>query len=194
MLTFPYTASADSPSEGMTLTTAFPVEIVESRTGVEQRRALSIYPRHSVEIRWSRDMNAASRVDAIWDFYRQTRGRLLPFVYFDFDSARVWTRAYVGLGTGSQTVFDLPSKSATSVTVYVDGVATAGTFAEGAGNNGRDRFTFGTAPASGAVIEASFTGRRAFTMRFADEALSYSAFSNLLYEIGMTLVEVRGES
>lgn len=194
MLTFPIVDLADSPAEGKTLSTDYPTDIVESRSGIEQRNGLSVLPRYRVELRWAQGEDSLTRVNALWGFFRQTRGPLLPFVYFDFDAARVWTRVYVGLGTGAQTAFDLPSKSATSVTVNVAGVATAGTFAAGLGTNGRDRFTFGAAPALNAVIDVSFTGRIAVPMRFDHEDLSYEQFSVLLYAVGLRLRSVKGES
>lgn len=199
MLTFPYTAMSDAPAEGSTVEASYPVEIVESRSGIEQRRALSAFPRHKVRVKWERDMNAATRVNTLWDFYRQTRGALLPFVYFDFDDARTWTEVYVGTGNGSALVFDLPMLNGSSVTVKVNGTTktptTHYTIAAGAGANGRDKLTFtaGNAPASGALVTVTFTGRRSFAMRIASEALSYSVMSALIYSTGLEMVEVKGE-
>lgn len=195
MLTFPIVSLSDSPAEGKTVDTEYPTEINESRTpGIEQRNGLSVLPRFRVELRWDKGEDALARVNALWDFWRQTRGPLLPFAYFDFDAVRVWTRIYVGLGTGAQTVFDLPSKDATSVTVYVAGTPTAGTFAAGAGSNGGDRFTFGAAPALNAVIDVSFTGRIKIPMRFDHQNLTYAQFSVQLYEVGLRLISVKGET
>ena len=194
MLTFPYIEFADAPAEGAPVAGDYPTDIAESENGIEQRRGRSVYPRHTLAIRYERDMNAATRLNTLWDFYRQPRGPLLPFVYFDFDNARVWTRARVGLGVTAQTVFTLPSRDAASVTMYVNGVAATGTFLARGGSNGRDEFTFATDPAENAVIEMTFTGRRAFEMRHANAKLTYKLFSGLLYETGLDLTEVKGES
>lgn len=64
----------------------------------------------------------------------------------------------IGTGNASDVNFDLPTSGVTSSTlvVYVNGVVTAVTLGAGAGTGGRDRITFGAAPANGAVIVANF--------------------------------------
>ena len=203
MQTFPYTDLADAPAEGAEVSCDFPVDIVgegsDTDTGVEQRNALSVFPRHSVTVAWDRDANSEERVNTLWAFYNSTRGPLLPFVYFDFNPGRSWPGLYVGVGNGSALAFDAPVLSWSSAAVSVNGVVkTPGThyaLAPGAGANGRARLTFtaGNAPADKSIVTISFTGRAAFVMRFP-RTFSYRLFSAALYSTGITLREVKGES
>lgn len=203
MLTFPYTDLADAPAEGTEVTCNFPVDIVgeggDTDTGVEQRNALSVFPRHSVTLSWDRDADSEARVNTLWAFYNTARGPLLPFIYYDFNHGRTWPNLYAGTGNGTALTFNAPMLSGSSVTVAVNGVAktlaTHYTLTPGAGANGRVLITFtaGNAPAAGAIVTVSFTGRAGFAMRFP-RTFSYRLFSAALYSTGITLREVKGES
>lgn len=197
LLTFPFTTSADAPQEGIEIADAYNTRITTSQTGYEQRRQLQAFPRAALSaMKWDRSENASTRLDSLWDFYQQCRGALLPFIYFDLGTQRTWGHTFVGVGTGAQSVWDLPSKSATYSAVYVGGASVSNyTVAAGAGSNGRDRITFTSPlPASGKIIQATFTGQRAWVVRFANDRMSYRAFAVNLYEFGLELIEVRGES
>lgn len=197
--TFPLTALADAPTSGTSVSTIFSTEVVTTRSGREQRRALWNYPRHQIAPTWERTANSPALVDTLWAFYCARKGSFSPFVYFDFDPDRTWADAHVGVGDGTTLVFNAPSMSATGVVVKVDGVTktltTHYTFAAGTGLNGRDQITFtaGNAPAVGKAVTVTFKGRRAFMMRFAEDALDYRAFEVSVYSLGLKLFEVRGE-
>ena len=102
------------------LTELKPSGVVFSRQGREQEllRATLIYPRHLV-----------ANFATLYQFHAQMRGRNGRFVFTDFHGWNdspvgiPWYLVYVGIGTGAATAFDLPSKSATSRTLYVNGVA-----------------------------------------------------------------------
>lgn len=197
--TFPYTSEADAPREGWEISPAWSTQIVSGRAGTEQRRQLWTLPRHRITgMSWSNLENASTKLDALYAFYMARKGSLEAFVLFDFDAYRTWTKAYVATGTGALATFDLPAKSGTSYSIYVNGVlqtvTTHYTITAGAGSNGRDRIVFTFNPALGHIIEATFTGQRAFVVRFAEDNMSYRAFSVRLYEVGLSFIEVKGES
>lgn len=198
LTTFPYTSESDGPNEGWEIEPDWSTQIVSARAGTEQRRQLWTLPRHRISgLSWSRQENSSTKLDALYAFYMARKGALEPFVYFDFDQYRTWTKAYVGTGTGALSTYDLPAKSGTSYSIYVNGVLQTVTthyaITAGAGSNGRDRIVFTFNPTLGHIIEATFTGQRAFVVRFAEDKLSYRAFSVRLYEIGISLIEVKGE-
>ena len=83
-----------------------------------------------------------------------------------------WVNAYVAMGNGSTTTFDLPLKGGSAVTMKVAGVTATGTFQAGAGTSGADRFVFSTAPANAALITGDFTGRRRRNVRITNFRLA----------------------
>lgn len=122
--------------------------------------------------------------------HRNVRGRAATFTFFEFQAAQ-WTKLYVGVGDAGTTVFDLPFKSGTSRTYYVAGSVTAGTYSAGTGTDGRDRVTFASPPASGALIEVTATAQRAATCRFASDELAFVRLSNGRAELEVEIQETR---
>lgn len=133
----------------------------------------------------------------VYTLFSNVRGRFGTFTFFDFtghDASPVgaaWVKLYVGVGNGVTTIFDLPMKTATSRTVYVNSVATAVTFNSGAGTDGRDSITFAGAPTSGHLIELTATGRRAVTARFAEDTLHVNRYAAGLVDASVEIVEAR---
>lgn len=137
-----------------------------------------------------------------WAFFQARRGGSGTFTWYDWlghDAVPIgipWVKIYAGIRDGSTTVFDLPSYSASSYTLYSNGSAlTAGgvdwTFGAAAGTDGRDRATLAAAGTAGHVLEFSFRGRRAHTVRFASDELVYEARSGGLVAWGVEIEEVR---
>ncbi len=194
---FPLVDPSDAPAAGGTVTAKFSTTVVTAANGREQRRALWTAPRHEISVAWQKGQDPRTRLNRLYDFYLGRKGNAEAFVYVDFDAGRTWTSIPVGTGTGAKPTFVLPSYLASDRTLKVDGVVSAegptAVFRARADASGRDTFSFGVAPAAGKPIVFSFTGRRAFVVRFADDALSYQAFSARLYSTGVKLVEVFGE-
>ncbi len=143
LATFPWISPADAPRVGFTSGVAFRTEVTTARSGVEKRRIVWPYPRHTLgSLDWSRTENAATKANALYAFFCDRKGKALPFVVFDFDAVRSYVDARVGIATAGQTVFNLPSRNATAVTVKVNGLVRLGTFAALAGANARDQHTF----------------------------------------------------
>lgn len=193
--TFPWVTPSDAPLVGFRSGVSFRTEVTTARSGVEKRRIAWAYPRHLLgNLDWSRMENAATKANALYAFFCARKGRAEAFVIFDFDAARSYTDVRVGIATAAQTVIDLPSRDATSVTVKLNGVTKTGTFAALAGANGGDRFTLDVAATGGEVITASFTGQRKHVVRFDADELNIESLGNLRYG-GLTvpIIEVIGE-
>ena len=118
-------------------------------------------------------------------FFREMKGQLTTFTWTD-PVSRTWgsdsdTSFYVGTGDASTTVFDIPGKTISSYTIYVNGVAkTEGasndyTISADGGTDGRAQVTFTAAPSSGHRIGVIFTGYLALETRFANDAMPWRA-------------------
>lgn len=195
--TFPFLFdnAADLPQSGMGVEVIYATEITTARSGREQRRALWTSPVYGYTLAWERTPDALSKVDTLHAFYCARKGAFEAFIFFDPASWRTYDRVMYGTGNGSQTTFDLPSRNATSRTVYVNDVAQGSgfTFTAGAGANGRDRIVFSSPPALGATLALSFTGQLATAQRFAADSLSWQAFHAQLFSVGIQLRSVKGE-
>ena len=185
--------TTDAPSAGMSLRAGFTTQIVTSKTGREQRRKLVTLPRHVFPLSWDRTENSSARTDTLYAHHIDRGGSFLPFLYFHLDAQPTWAAVAVGTATAAQTVIDLPSRNATALTVYLNGVSKAGTFAALGGSQGRDKYTLSVGATGGEAITATWTGQRLFVVRYASDLLEYSVFEASLHTVGVELLEVLGE-
>lgn len=126
----------------------------------------------------------------LWQFYQARAGAYELFSWFDA-FADVYVDEYVGTGDGSETVFNLPGKSTSSRTVYVDGISQSEgvdyTFGAAGGPDGEDKITFGSPPDAGQYITISFTGILKVRCRFKSDDLKYETFYNTISKLGIEL-------
>jgi len=138
--------------------------------------------------------------NSLLDFFESMKGRDGQFTFFDFVGwssspvGRYWSKLYVGTHDGSTTTWDLPIKSSSSRTLYVNGVAkTSGvdyTFSAGTGIDGRDRVT-GLSGTNGHIIELTATGRRAINASLGEDKLVLVNEDPGLASTGLLIVERR---
>lgn len=170
----------------------FSTRIFTARSGKEQRA-----PNRTVQIRsWIVALDwlpVASRM-TFTTFFEQMQGSTGTFFWFD---RQITSRTdfSVGTGNGSQTVFDLPYKSATATPTFkVAGTPTAGTWVSGGGTGGEDKVTFGVAPSNGAAITSTFVAARPrYQVRFATDTFQeVPQFRNSEdeWQIAYSLIEV----
>ncbi|MBW2024369.1 MAG: DUF2460 domain-containing protein [Deltaproteobacteria bacterium] len=156
--------------------------------GEEQRKRKWLYPRRIITLRF----NGLSQSDirTLWQFYLDRSGSYEAFNWFH-PYSNTYEGEYVGTGDGSTTVFNLPSKSATSRTLYIDGVSqtegTNWTFTSEGGADGADKCEFTTAPNSGQRITFDFSGYLKVRCRFAEDIMSFENFVTTLYRTGLKL-------
>jgi len=180
----------------------FPFEVVSEyktlistfETGAELAHQQWRFPKRSTNLKY--DVLTAAEIKTLWDFYTARKGSLLPFWFFDTYSTDdngnplSYTDEYVGRGDAAATTFDLPGKTTSARTMYLDGIPDAGvTYQSGTGDGGADRVTFTVAPASGKLITVDFTGHIRYKMRFAQDKLTRELFRPRLYKTGIGLVE-----
>lgn len=185
------------PSEGYSSTDEYATIVagpyMSGRTVVGKGRE---YPLYRARLAYAR--MAIADLQPVLTLFHDVRGRYGTFSFFDFtghDASPVgasWVKLYVGVGDGVTTGFDLPMKSSSSRTVYVNGSSTtAFTFSAGGGTDGRDRITFTVAPTAGHLIELTATGRRAVYARFAEDGLQVMRYAAGLADASVEIVEAR---
>lgn len=211
MSVFPTTPVPDAPYA--TQDTYKTLTSPEYDSGLVVFKSLRNYPLFSATLvygqhtSWS-DVSSAS---GLYDFYTAQKGMFGEFTFIDFnghDSTPVgirWPRLYVAVGDNVTTTFDLPMVSSSSYTLWANGADqtanlwTSGGFSgamwkfhAGAGTNGCDTIEFATHPSSGVILEWQSTGQRVIKKaHFTADALSFSAFSNMLVSTGIGIREVR---
>ena len=162
--------------------------IQEYEDGLETRKQKRLYVRRDVNLVYQNISLAETRI--LWQFFNARAGAFEVFTFF-FRGSDVYTGEYVGVGDGTTTVFNLPSKSAGSITLYNAGAAqTEGvdwTFTTGGGSDGEDKATFGSAPADGNILTYDFTGRLKISCRFMEDSMSIDAFYTKIHTTGIHL-------
>ena len=155
--------------------------------GSESRKQKYLYPRRNYTLQY-RHISKAQAL-TLWQFYLSRSGRYEEF-FLLLPWTNTYTTEYVGVGDGSTTVFDAPSKSASSYNVYLDGsvqtVTTDYTVGSG-GEESTNQITFVVAPSSGEIITFSFTGYLKVRCRFDEDILSFQTFYDRLVSAGVKL-------
>lgn len=170
--------------------------ITQFDSGAEQRRQKSLYPKFDVKLKY-KGLSAAD-TQTLWDFYMARKGAFESFYFFDpapdMSIATSYDNLLVGTGDGSTDIFDLPGKSTSSQTIYIDGVDQSGSFSilTGGGDGSADRVDFTTAPALGESISCDFTGQLRINCRFAHDELSKELFVRVLFNYGIELKGLAG--
>jgi len=157
--------------------------------GEEQRKQKWLYPKRDFTLKHVGITEA--QLKTMYDFYLARGGAYEAFNFFHHKS-RIYTAEYVGTGDGSTVIFNLPSKQASSYTLYVDGVTQTGggvdyTFSSEGGTDGADKVTFTAAPADGARITFTFTGYMKVHCRFLEDKLSFESFFERIAHLGLKL-------
>jgi len=166
-----------------TLTNAF------DDLGEERRKRKFLYPRRDITLAY--EWLSVSDAQTLWEFYVARSGPYEAFNFF-LPSPDTYTGEYVGSGDGSTTVMNLPSKSGSSTTVYLDGVEKTGggtdyTFGSGTGEDGADKITWVAAPAAAQRVTYDFTGYLKVRSRFKEDYLDFETFYGLLCSMGVPL-------
>jgi hypothetical protein len=153
--------------------------------GIEFRKLKTLYPRRVLSL--SFENRTLAQANYLWAFYLSCKGPFTAFRYF-FQKTDVYVQEYVGTGDGSTTIFNLPSKSAASYTMYSNGSSTSAyTFSSSGGTDGCDKATFSPAPASGAILTWSFTGQLVVRCRFKEQYMDFDTFYRTLVSSKISL-------
>jgi len=158
--------------------------------GEEKSRQKWLYPKRSFPLAYKG--LAIADAQTLWEFFIARKGKHESFSFF-YPFSRTYSGEYVGTGNGVTTVWNLPSKTASSYTLKLDGVSlshgTDWTFGSGTGADGADKATLVTAPNLGQRITFDFTGILKVRAKFAEDVFDFKTFYNLLATTG---VKIRG--
>lgn len=188
MATWP--ESSPKPNYPLIITPRFRVLASDLDAGNEQRRLKQEFPKFDVRVTYDGFLTKAE-MDVLWNFYLARKGGYEAFYIYDMAdvlnvTSTSYTDLYVGTGDGSTATFDIPGRSTSSQTLYIDGVEDeTAAFLTGGGDSSSDRVTPTSAPAAGEVISVDFTGIMRYRVRFGlDKGLSRELFETVYYRAG----------
>jgi len=149
---------------------------------VSRRRAAVAYPAYDVSVAY--DSITAVDAQTLWNFYKARAGRLQAFYIYDLSllagTGPAHVGEYVGKGDGAEDTYDLPGRSTSSQTIYVDGVAqyltVDYTISYGTGDAAADQVVFAAPPTAGSMVTADFTGYLRCRVVFARDTLDRELF------------------
>jgi uncharacterized protein (TIGR02217 family) len=174
------------PQYPLEITPVWQTQVVNLGGGGEQRRAAWLYPKFDVVVYY--DALTYADAQTLWQFYMARRGAYEAFHIYDLSllNSITFTQAtalYCGTGDGSTTTFDLPGRSTSSQTIYLNGQEQSSgyTMLVGGGDSSADRVQFTTAPAAGDIVTAAFAGYLRMRVRFADDRLGREQFTADLF-------------
>jgi len=182
-----------TPIYPLTLRPTWKTLISKVGTGGEQRRQKSLFPVYDVIVKYTR--LSAADAKTIWEFYMDRKGAFEAFYIYDLSLLASVSfnhvDQYCGTGDGSTDIFDIPGRSTSSQTVYVNGVQqstpTDYSILTGGGESSSDRIDFVAAPAEGEVITCDFTGFLRIRARFMYDQLSREMFYEAAFNYGVEL-------
>ena len=161
--------------------------------GGEQRRQKQLFPKYNVVVGY--DALTSSNAQTLWDFYMARKGAYEAFYIYDLallaSVAPNHDGQYCGTGDGATEIFDIPGRSTSSQSVYVDNVlqtiTTDYVILTGGGESSADRIDFVSPPAAGEVITVDFTGFLRIRARFLEDKLPRELFMTNLFRYGIKL-------
>lgn len=190
MISYPTDPKPSFPCE---ISIEYKTLISQFETGKELAHQQWRFPKRHINLQYN--VLTMSEIKSLWDFYVSRKGSLLPFLFFDTyskdngNNPNSYIDEFVGRSEGSTIIFDIPGKSTSLQTIYVDGISTAVTILTGTGDGGADQAQFSSAPLDGSLITIDFTGHIRYKMRFAQDKLSKEFFTVMLYKVGIELIE-----
>ena len=179
------------PNYTLTLTPKWRTQISALGDNYEQRTAKQLYPQFDVTVQFNAFPSHTDMM-ILWDFYQARKGSYEGFYIYDPQLHAATYPAHEGLyidtADGSTTTYDIPGRSTSSQSIYLDGVAqtltTDYTISTGTGLESADQVAFVSAPAAGDIITCDFTGILRIPVRFEKDRLSFELFENDLYRTG----------
>ena len=181
--------SSPVPSYSLSLKQRWNTVVADFDGSNEQRRQKSVFPKYDVSLHFENLTEA--EIATLWAFYTARGGNFESFYFYTIPNTEVWTGQYIGVGNGSETIFDIPGKSTSDQTIYVAGVpqmlTTDYSILTGGGQASSDRVEFVSAPAAGSVIKCDFTGYLRILCRFKEAEMSRELFEYLLYKASLEL-------
>lgn len=153
-----------------------------------QRKKKHLFPRRDITLVYP--WLTVSEASTLWAHYLSMAGSYGEFAWFDSVTA-VYVGEYVGIGDGTQTVWNLPCKLASSISIYIDGIeqtlTTNYTIGLEGGADGEDKLTMTVAPADGQRITVDFDGYLKVRCAYKEDVSDFEQFYARLVNHGVEL-------
>lgn len=190
MATFP---EDPKPIYPLIVTPEWKTFIAQIGTGKEQRRQKSLFPIYDVTVQYYAPSTAGAKT--LWEFYMARKGAFEAFYIYDLallaNVAFNHVDQYCGTGDGETDIFDIPGRSTSSQTIFVNGNAKSTpseySILTGGGESNSDRVDFVTAPSEGDIITCDFTGFLRIRARFKYDKLPRELFVRNMFKYGIEL-------
>lgn len=158
--------------------------------GSEERTARWVFAKYDMSYKY--ELLTPAEEAVLYAFYMARKGSLEAFYAYDLTllagKSRTHAGLYVATADGAIGTFDIPGRSTSSQTLYIDGVADGtAAFLTGGGDANADRVTPTTTPAAGEILTVDFTGFLRNRCRFAQDKMTFELFRTHLYGIGIEL-------
>lgn len=182
--------TSPAPSYPLIITQVWNTIITPFDSGAEQRRSKMSFPIFDVEMLF--DPISKSELQTLWAFYQARKGAYEAFYLYTIPVTEDFDALYVGVGDGATDVFDLPGKTTSSQSIYLNNALQSSGYSilTGGGEASADRVDFTVAPTAGDVISCDFTGYMRIHCRFAEDSMSKEMFNYVLYKTGLALTGV----
>lgn len=180
--------SNPTPQYPLIVTPEWQTAIVDLGDAKEQRRTHWLFPKFNIIVNYG--VVKQAEAETLWQFFMARRGAYESFYIYDLSlivnmSFTQTTPLYVATADGTTNTYDLPGRSTSAQTTYLDGVADgSATYLVGGGDGGADRVTWASPPDAGAVISAKFTGYARYKVRFEQDTLNRDLFTTNLFRYG----------
>lgn len=177
-----------TPEFGLQEDVEYSTLIFQADSGKEKRRSKWSCPIRMLNC--SLNNQSEDGVAFIWDFFKARKGKYDTF-WVKFPTSYAVAGEAIGIGNGSQTVFNLdyfPIDTA-SIKVYIDGILQlSGYTVTNDLTNEIAKITFTVAPDTGAVVTVDY--EYYIQVRFDDDKLSKELVQFKLYNSAIKLKEV----
>lgn len=178
------------PISKITLVPIFTTISHTSDSGIEVRRKKRAFAQFDVMVDFH-PMTKAN-MQTLYDFYMARSGSYEAFYIYDVVTMD-HDSLLVGTGDGSTVTFDIPGKSTSSQTVYVNGIVQTNNvtvfYNYGSGAESSDQVTFSSAPSIGDILSCNFTGFLRVRCRFMDDTFTRD---NLYGNVFQTSIKLKG--
>jgi len=190
MATFPETPVPFYP---LTVGQRWKTIVTGMDSGYEERTAKWLFPKYDVTVKYG--AISATNAQILWNFYLARKGSYEAFYIYDLSLLKLITKShvdqYIGTGDGTTEVFDIPGRSTSSQSIYLDSVeqtlTTNYVILTGGGTSSSDRVDFVTPPVTGTIITCDFSGYLRMRVRFAEDQMSQDLFFASLYSSGLSM-------
>ena len=175
----------------MTVSPVFKTVIVDLGSGDEERKIRQQFPKFDVMLEYLKMSD--ENMEILWQFYVARKGAGNSFYIYDQYVSMAHESIYLDTGDGESTLYDLPGRTTSGLTIYFNNVSQGSGWNKltGGGASESDRIQFDTAPSAGVIVSVDFTGYLRIKCRFLNDNMDRLTFHRVVHGIGLQLKGLR---